>query len=472
LRHQRRIEATEAGPGVWFDEGLLTQTAMNLAERGEQGVQVAPDTVVSASRITTGFPLIGLVALSYRVFGVGVLQGRAVMAGFIVAFALASFLLVRGLFSQGFALMALLLLVTYPPLYGNGKSVLGEVPGLVYLLLTLFALRKLEVEEFKRISSFVLAGIAAGLCVTTKPMFILLLPAGVVAMLGFRVVREAVRYPYFWKGAVCGVVAFGLVSGLWVILQFGENDSVVDILGFYANPYSESSLNLPALIGHNFLRFVTELSPLHTLILLGGWSLGLLARYLRSEPISFAEGVAWWFSLFIILFFVTKPGFYRYFFPATMIAMLFAPYGAWRIVTMVIGRFAWTRPLQLAIVAVALLLIGLQGYLLVANSWVASYYGATRSQSLEDYFASFDANRSVFLYNVPEVAIFLPTRSYYQYVLLAEPLQIGGEQLSELHQGTADTVIVNTETYRETPEPFARYHPVREVNRYTVLERN
>src|SRR5689334_17644483 len=80
-------------PGIWFDEGFYTQMAMNFAEAG-QVLQIAPHEYVSSSYTTVGYPLIAPVALSFKLFGVGVLQGRAVMAAFILLFLISSYVLI------------------------------------------------------------------------------------------------------------------------------------------------------------------------------------------------------------------------------------------------------------------------------------------------------------------------------------------------------------------------------------------
>lgn len=456
-------------PGIWFDEGLLTQTAMNLAERGEMGLQIAPGTYVSAWEVSTGFPLIAPVAASYKFFGAGVTEGRAVMVLFLVALTLASYALVRRLFGEWVALASLFVLASYPVLYGNGKNVLGEVPGLLYLVLTLLALVRLERERFERPTTFFAVGIVAGLCVATKPLFTLLLPAIPLTMLVCRTHRALFFRSHFWKGVAAAALGFLPVMGLWMFMQFGS-EGVSSILQFYTDPYGDTTQGGLWLIGNNVLRFVTELSPLYTAIFFGAWSLGLLLRYRSKESIPFAEGVAWFFSLLVLVFFVTMtPGWYRYFFPATVMAILFAPYNVWRVYEYVSASHAFVKRAW-ALPVLLVLLIGAQSYQLAANSWVASYYGGTRTQSLELYFSSFDAEKSVFLYNVPEVAIFLPTRQYYQYIK-PEPLEIGTEVLGFLREGVPDVVIANTEAYRDRPEPFSRYRSVREVNRYTVLER-
>jgi 4-amino-4-deoxy-L-arabinose transferase-like glycosyltransferase len=67
------------------------------------------------------------------------------------------------------------LVATFAPLYGNGKNVLGEVPGLLFVLLFLLCVRYIESgKSTERL--FLFAGLMLGLAVVTKPIFLLLLP--------------------------------------------------------------------------------------------------------------------------------------------------------------------------------------------------------------------------------------------------------------------------------------------------------
>ncbi len=151
-------------PAVWYDEGLYSQAAFNFAEHGVHALQTAPDTFITNSYLTVGYTVLFPVSLSYKLFGVGVMQGRAVMVLFILAFAAAFYVLVRMLFGRWQAAWALLLLVSFPVLYGNGKPVLGEVPGMFFLVLTGIALVYLERSNYKSLWAYSAAGFAAGLC--------------------------------------------------------------------------------------------------------------------------------------------------------------------------------------------------------------------------------------------------------------------------------------------------------------------
>src|SRR6185437_7469467 len=85
-------------PGIWYDEGFYSQIAMNFAAYGKQLLQVAPGDLRPNSYITVGFPFIMPLAAAYKFFGDGVLEGRVVMALFILGCAWAAWYLARKLF--------------------------------------------------------------------------------------------------------------------------------------------------------------------------------------------------------------------------------------------------------------------------------------------------------------------------------------------------------------------------------------
>ena len=101
-----------------------------------------------------------------------------------------------------------MLLVSFAPLYGNGKIVLGEIPGLLFLVLFLLALNKLEDSGYKNHFWSVWAGLGMGLAIVAKPIFILLLPAVVIWVLWKRkTIRldagSALRFFIFFCPIIC-----------------------------------------------------------------------------------------------------------------------------------------------------------------------------------------------------------------------------------------------------------------------------
>jgi hypothetical protein len=77
----------------------------------------------------------------------------------------------------------------------------------------------------------------------------------------------------------------------------------------------------------------------------------------------------------------------------------------------------------------------------------------------------------VLLYNVPELAVLLPSSQYYQYLTPTPKITMGRENVSLLTQGFFDTVLVDSEIYRRDIEYFERYTAINEVDRYLLLKK-
>jgi len=452
-------------PAIWYDEGFFTQMAMNFSEQGRQVLQVAPGEFVSGSESTAGFPLIAPVSISYTLFGVGVVQGRSIMVIFLLLFGIVAYTFTRLLFGAGFASWSLLLVVSLPMLYGNGKSVLGEVPGLVYLLSFLTFLVVLQKRNFKPLWLWALAGAAAGLCVTTKPIF-LLLGFAVLLVWMFRFKEVALTWPRFF----IGLASFLVPLSLWFVFQFGTADSLSQVLAFYANPYESTSL--AHLLVENVRRFFTELTPAYTFVALVVWGISLYVRD-KEKRISIAELVIFTFSTLVLIAFLRLPGWYRYLFPALIPALLFAPYAGVSLFTRLVRAFRFPpRTLFWVPYTVLALLIGVQLYQVAFHSYVADYYDGKRTVETQSVLASLPDSKSVFFYNVPEIVILLPHRNYYQYIAPHPENLIGEEQLVRLKNGEVDTVIATRALYEKAPENFFGYSDIESIGHYVVLRQS
>lgn len=454
-------------PGIWFDEGMYTQTALNFEKYGIQTIQVAPGEFVSAGSVTGGFPFIAPIALSYKIFGAGVLQGRAVMVLFIFAFALASFFFIRNIFGVLYGSWTLLLLSSFAMLYGNGKSVLGEIPGLFFLISACLGLFFLERKGYQSIGASIAVGLFAGLCLATKPIFILLLPALALAWIfRYREVRIRIRDFFF------GALAFLFPLGLWLYFQFGAGDTLSDLLLFYSNPYSIP--DLPALVVANIYRLFTDATALYTLILLAVWSTALFLRRKKAERVSIAELVVFFFSLIIIVASLRLPGWNRYIFPATTLALLFLPFSSVYIFECIRKKLPPFLRMQWVPYALLLLMFFGQMYQVGFSSYVANYYHAHRTRDLQEAFALLQPSADFFVYNVPEVVVLLPSQNYYQYIKPYadnDEAVAGSSQLSVLSEGKVDYVIVSTGDVVSSPH-LSSYRVLRQVNRYSILEKN
>lgn len=448
-------------PPVWYDEGFYVQSAANLASYGQTGLRVSPDTIEPSSKlITVGYPLIYPLAGWLKAFGVSIFSARSLMVLFILGFLVASYMLVKHLFNRELALGALALLATLPTLYGNGKSVLGEVPGLLYLVLSLLSFHIALSGMARKQFWFLLAGLLAGLCVATKPTFLLLLPALAVGVF-IAWCRSAVSVK-----EILIIMAAGIVPLLlWLALQFQAGDSLVSILSYYANPYQLSDLS--AVILENIRRLFTGIGPLYLLGVMGVWACSLWIRLRRRETIPIAEIIVLVFSLLSIGSYLRTAGWFRYLFEAQMLSLLFLP-NALLIVAQSMVRFIDPKK----VVAVGIIGIVLLGaYQVRFSSFVAESYDRDKTAFLESYFAAVPSTTSFFVYNVPEAAIFIRGSNYYQYIDAAG-WYIGKERLATIEEGVVDRIILGTDAYANAGEDFfPLYKVAHTTHEYTILEK-
>lgn len=452
-------------PSVWYDEGFYVQIASNLSDYGEYGMQLRPGEIEPVSKlITVSYPLIYPLALAFKIFGNSIIVARGTMAFFIIGFVLVSYLLARRLFGASYALGSIALLATFAPLYGNGKSVLGEVPGLFFLTLSLLSLERTLSDRNKSTLGFVLAGLFAGLCVSTKPIFLLFAPAAALAIF----IRWRKRgltlmdFLYFTISATIPLV-------FWFYVQFGFGESLVSILSFYANPFQEK--NVYSAIFENLRHFVSDSGPIYLLIMLFVWSTGIILRRRKKIEISSSETAALAFSLLISIGYLKTNGWYRFIFPAQAVSFIYFPKSISLLFEFVRGklkhrtisqstRFFWVAPVFCFAV------LGI--YQTMFSSFVAEAYKSDKTAFWENYFKNIPREQTVFFYNVPEVAALDFGGKYYQYISPAG-WQIGSSGLEAIDSGKVDSVILRTDAFEGNEGKFSKYRPQMKAYKYTIL---
>jgi 4-amino-4-deoxy-L-arabinose transferase-like glycosyltransferase len=452
-------------PSFWYDEGWYIQAAANLATAGVDGLQLSPGHIEHLAVTTVGYPLIYPLALWMKIFGTGVAAARSLMAIIIVGFLAAAFALARRLLGQTIgmgrsgALWALALLVLFPPLYGNGKSVLGEVPGMLFFMLSLFFWSKAKASTDRRLW-VILSGVFAGLCAATKPVYLVFLPALLVgAIIEYR------RKTLSLSEIAIGVAAALAPLAVWLFVQFGAGDSASGIVGYYANPYHE---NIVHVVLKNFVGLFKSASGLFTLALGGAWAAGIIVAWKRGKAIAVEEVMAAIFAGLVFLAFLRTAGWYRYLFPMQATALLFLPGAFGTLSDIASGRWPARRFVRRAAPAILGLLALLGLYQLCFASWVADGYGSHRTAELAAGIGALPASRSVLFYNAPEAVPFIKHRNYYQYILPAAGV-IGAENLALAQKGSVDLIVLETEGYHPSDPVFKLYKPTGTVDKFTVL---
>ena len=444
-------------PSVWYDEGFYFQTAANLAGSSEYGIRFSPEKVEPISKMSVGYPLLYPLAAVFKVFGSDIIVARQFMLVYLVGFILSGYFLAKRAFGKNIALGSLALLATFPPLYGNGKAILGEVPGSLYLILALLFMNYAFSGRPTQKSLFlILTGLLIGLSAATKPIFLLGLPAlGLVLLIKFFSKRLSLK-----DLLMIGVPVLIPIL-IWIFTQFNHHDSFSTILGFYANP-SEIS-DIPGRFLANLRGLVAGIGPIYILAILLIWTASVLIRRAKKENFSLPERVAFVFSILVFLAYFRTGGFYRYIFPAQIVGLIYFPHALYSCLNCI--------NLQKYFIILIITSLSVFGtYQLVFDSWVADFYESKKTAFWTNYFDNFPEKTSLFFYNTPEVALFDKGKNYYQYLTpFGGPF--GQQNLAIIKSGKVDKIIIETSVFEGDKEWFLKkYRPERQVYKYTILE--
>ena len=127
-------------PTIWWDEGIFSEAAANLAQHGRYAFTVqSPNQLNDLDfRISAGPAVILPVALAYKLFGVSLVSGRLVAGAYLVLTFLVLFLGARRLWGSATGLLAVTLAFLGTDVLYWGRSVLGDIPALgLFLCATL-----------------------------------------------------------------------------------------------------------------------------------------------------------------------------------------------------------------------------------------------------------------------------------------------------------------------------------------------
>lgn len=440
-----------SSPETWLDEGLIIQSVVGLLHTGKASLAVAPGLFEPAWYITTGFPLTIPLAGTFALFGVSLEAARVVMLAFIIVFYAVLFLYAHKAIGGRAAWIGFFFLVFFAPIYGHGRNVLGEIPGLLFMLLALLPLvRRGELTR----GGALLVGIGAGLAIASKPIFILFLPALLLACVSR---REELKLK---KVFVFGFLGILIPLALWVFTQF-DHATLSRVLAVYANPHD---VNIWSAIATNVKRLFTEMQPLYFFGALAVWVTSYAVRRFRHETISLTEEALLFFSVLVLLAYPRSAGYYRYFFPGQVFAVLYLPRS--------LGYFTRGRG-KFFLRATTIFLGGLllfQAYQTLFRSWTAVHYDSLRTVSLERYFAQLPTGEEMFVYQAPELLTFTEDRPVYQFVQITPSISAGDAYVPRVLLGVAPRIMTPTEFFQDhARDIFSRYAIAEVVDNYVML---
>ncbi len=295
--------------------------ARNWLERGHYGRLLGGQLV---SPGLEAWPTVtASVYLSFRAFGIGVVQARMVGVAFTLASMTLLYYLALHLFNRAIAL-GVLVVITLMPAYAGlfpiylGRQVLGEMPALFFLLsgyvCFLFATRH-SVLALTGAIIFWSLGISTKLQAVPFWACSMLLPMAVLA------IRRDWKSSTFYAAALVGSFAAAyLLSIMWGTLLRSKTGLSAPITGLY-----EVTAAVGSVPSRMFALIVTVLFGIPTLLglIYNSWRLlndkDPFREHADTVRFSLLVLAASWFAWFVIF----SVGWIRYIFPATFVGSVF-----------------------------------------------------------------------------------------------------------------------------------------------------
>lgn len=233
-------------PRPWHDEGAALTVAKTLVEDGYYGVRTSEGYQTFGPVQSVGPTVLLPIALTFRLFGVGLLAGRVVAAAFALGTLVLFYLAARRLFGRRAAWLGTVLMVSSPTVnfIHWGRQALGEIPAFGFLLAGWLvwsggACGKPRVRHL-------LAGLLWGAAIVTKSHYLITIlgTAALLALLDLLHYRTGA-----WRGLlVAAVAALACVAAWWgwQMLYFGmptfrENAAKLAELGARTSGFSPTT---------------------------------------------------------------------------------------------------------------------------------------------------------------------------------------------------------------------------------------
>lgn len=202
-------------PEPWFDEGSHLHVPKTLVRFGEYADISSDGFRYYGPTIGVGPTVMLPIAAMFKVFGVGLLQARLVMALYLLAAVVTFYRLVQHMSNQWVGAIALALLVSSRSVLflEYGRQLLGEIPGFFFLVLALHLwFSKWNENDWKRLS---LIGLFFGLAMITKYQYLLFLAPTLILSWGLDI--------FYYKTSshrnflIPGIIAAGSF-GIWQVI--------------------------------------------------------------------------------------------------------------------------------------------------------------------------------------------------------------------------------------------------------------
>lgn len=224
----------DVNPRPWHDEGAILSVPMTLSKDGVYATRNYGGYQTFGPIQSAGPTVVLPIALLFKIFGVGLIQGR-IVAGLYVLMALSFFYLCgKELFDRRTALLATLFLLVSPAagFLLFGRHVLGDIPALAFFLGGYWAW--IKGWRSGKAGYFILSGCMFGLAIITKTQYLLFVGAALFLL----VVLDSMYYrlKIFKQVLITGIISVSWFVAwvAWQINYFG-----IDVYRANARTFSE-----------------------------------------------------------------------------------------------------------------------------------------------------------------------------------------------------------------------------------------
>ncbi len=398
-------------PRIWTDEAVSIEIARNFQVDGVLDVKVAPGEFSGFSeRIqSTGYPVTIPLAWFFSLFGYGIIQARIYMIIWLLLTAIFSFWLAKRWFGKAKGLAVFFLLISFASFYASGRTVVGEVPGFLFMLFGLYFL-------FERRRYF-WSGLFLGFAVVSKlSVFGLLIPVLVVTYL-----FERRKFFRTFVPLSIGMLPAGVA---WIFLNLGNplaKSVWTTLFSFYANPYSSS---IYSNIAHNFLAI-----PYSTTIIYFGvlFTVIAVARFIKGNEMRTLYNFVIIYGIFAFVYYLRSPGWLRYILIAELLILFLLPDAISLILSKLSEKYQTIFfQKNLALIVAIVILVIIQTFQMFYKSEIFTGDGALQaSASVNKNFSG----RSVGVLNAIEVAVLLDSPERFLAMDMVGVPQIGKNPL-------------------------------------------
>ncbi|MFA6339064.1 MAG: glycosyltransferase family 39 protein [Candidatus Paceibacterota bacterium] len=381
-------------PRLWIDEGLSLELVRNFLDSSHLDIQISPEHLSGFPELlqATGYPVTLSLALFLKLFSFGAVQARLFMLMWMIGVLIFAYFLAKKFFNERTALYSLALIATFATFHAIGRTVTGEIPGFLLLLIGIYYW--LEKKQYY------VAGFFWGLAVVAKPsVFILIIPTIFLVLL-FE------RKEFFKKIFKIGLAMIPSAA-LWIFIVLNHPFvlSTWQKLGnFYKNPYDSS-------ISENVIRNLLMIPKSTTFIYFGFLFLFILAaRYFLSEPkLKSVYNFVIIYTGFAFIYYLRSPGWMRYLLIAELLILFVLPHAVMVVNDLLkkrLGEKYKTKALDIFLC----LLICIQTFQFFTEAQIVSSDSPVKTA---EYLNSNFSTSSIAVFKILEVTAFLNTPLRY-----------------------------------------------------------